>query len=179
MDHNKDPNIYGVNLSNLEDCVTLGPTGSSGGVYGSTDTIDLSSALGSINSSYGSISLTSPYTVTGSMSSPTYSIGTNFANAVYTTNGTTTAPWMQHNSTGAKIQLDGESADITVNGWSLVDAVKRIEQRLGLYQPNPELEAEWEDLRVLGERYRELEQHIRDKQATFDRIKAMPAPEID
>jgi hypothetical protein len=75
--------------------------------------------------------------------------------------------------------LDGENADVTVNGWSLVDAVKRIEERLGLYQPNPELEAEWEDLRALGEQYRKLEQHIKDKQATFDRLKAMPAPDLD
>ena len=92
----------------------------------------------------------------------------------------TSAPWatFNPNTTSAKIQLDGENADITVNGWSLVDAVKRIEQRLGLFQPNPELEAEWSDLRELGEQYRQLEQHIKDKQATFDRLKAMPPPEI-
>jgi hypothetical protein len=94
-------------------------------------------------------------------------------------NGATTAPWLASNHTGAKIQLDGENADVTVNGWSLVDAVKRIEERLGLFQPNPELEAEWEELRALAEQYRQLEQHIKDKQATWDRIKAMPAPDID
>ena len=48
---------------------------------------------------------------------------------------------------------------------------------MGLFQPNPELEAEWAELQELGEKYRKLEQHIRDKQATFDRIKAMPAVE--
>jgi hypothetical protein len=31
----------------------------------------------------------------------------------------------------------------------------------------------------LGEQYRKLEQHIKDTQATFDRIKAMPPPEVD
>ena len=123
------------------------------------DTITVSS-----NSNYSSI--TSPYTVT---------LGGNFPNAIYTTAGTNTAPWF--NSTSAKIQLDGPNADITVRGWSLVDAVKRIEERLGLYQPNPELEKEWEDLRALGEQYRKLEQHIKDKQATWDRLKAMPPPE--
>jgi hypothetical protein len=121
-----------------------------------------------------SVSITSPYTVTGT-------IGTTFPNSIWTTTGTgaTSAPWLTTNPTGAKIQLDGENADVTVNGWSLVDAVKRIEERLGLYQPNPELEAEWEDLRALGEQYRKLEQHIKDKQATFDRLKAMPAPDLD
>jgi hypothetical protein len=84
------------------------------------------------------------------------------------------------NANGAgKIRLEGDGADVEVNGWSLVAAVKRIEQRLGLYQPNPLLEAEWDELRELGEQYRKLEQHIRDKQATWDRIKAMPAPNID
>jgi len=109
-------------------------------------------------------------------------IGTGFTpNTIYTTGTGTGAPWATFNSnpTGAKIQLDGENADVTVNGWSLVDAVKRIEERLGLFQPNPELEQEWEDLKALGEQYRQLEQHIRDKQATFDRLKAMPAPDID
>jgi hypothetical protein len=75
--------------------------------------------------------------------------------------------------------LDGEGADIEVNGWSLVDAVKRIEARLDLFQLNPELESEWEELRSLGEQYRQLEQQILAKQATWDRLKAMPPPEID
>lgn len=129
------------------------------------DTITISAALNNAN--------TGPYTVTGA-------IGTNFPNSIYTIGtGTTTAPWLSSNPTGAKIQLDGDAADITVNGWSLVSAVKRIEQRLGLYQPNPKLEAEWEELRELAEQYKKLEQHIQDKQATWDRLKAMPAPDVD
>lgn len=131
------------------------------------DTITITSAL-------NNMSTASPYTVTGA-------IGTNFPNTIYTTGTGTSAPWFTSNPTGtsAKITLNGEGADVEVNGWSLVDAVKRIEERLGLYQPNPELEREWEDLRALGEQYRKLEQYIRDKQATFDRLKAMPAPEVD
>ncbi len=123
-----------------------------------------------LNSAQNTVSITSPITVTG----------TSFPNAIWTTTGTGTAsPWLTSNPTGAKIQLDGEDADITVRGWSLVDAVKRIEERLGLFQPNPELEAEWEELRELGEQYRKLEQYIRDKQATFERLRAMPAPEAE
>jgi hypothetical protein len=131
------------------------------------DTITLSSGLS--NTVIGS-----PYTVS------TTAMGTNFPNSIWTT-GTTTAPWLGSNPTGVapKITLNGEGADVEVNGWSLVAAVKRIEERLGLYQPNPELEAEWSDLRDLGEQYRKLEQHIKNKQATFDRLKAMPAPDID
>lgn len=91
-------------------------------------------------------------------------------NAIYTTGSSLSA---------TKITLNGEDADVEVNGWSLVAAVKRIEERLGLFQPNPKLESEWEDLRALGEQYRNLEQRIKDKQATWDRLKAMPAPNID
>lgn len=111
----------------------------------------------------------SPYTITSSITTP----------STWTTAGTNTSPWFTSNSTGGKITLNGEGADVTVNGWSLVDAVKRIEERLGLFQPNPELEKEWSDLQALGEQYRKLEQHIKDKQATFDRLKSMPAPEAD
>jgi hypothetical protein len=99
-----------------------------------------------------------------------------------TTTGTTIgSPWFSTSPSGdgAKINLSGENADVVVNGWSLVQSVKKIEERLHIMQPNPELEKEWKDLRKLGDRYRKLEQHIRDKQATFDRIKAMPAPDID
>jgi hypothetical protein len=146
----------------------LDKTLTSSAVYSSPqDTITISAALNNMSSS-------SPYTVTGA-------IGTTLSNAVYTTGTSTSAPWatFNPNSTSAKINLTGEGADITVNGWSLVDAVKRIEERLGLFQPNPELETEWEELHALAEQYRQLEQHIRDKQATFDRLKAMPAPDID
>jgi hypothetical protein len=118
-------------------------------------------------------SQTSPYTVTGT-------IANGFPNSVWTTSGTNTTPWMTQSSLSApKIKLDGEGADVEVNGWSLVAAVKRIEERLGLFQPNPELEQEWSDLRELGEQYRKLEQHIKDKQATFDRLIAMPKLDLD
>ncbi len=132
-----------------------------------TDTITLTNTL-------SNVSISAPYTFRSTT-------GTNFPNAIWTTNGTTTQPWFtaSPNSTSTKISLSGENADIEVNGWSLVQAVKRIEERLDLFQLNPKLEAEWEELRELGEQYRKLEQHIKNKQATFERLKAMPAPEVD
>lgn len=164
MDHKKDHDILAADLTSCLDDYVASST-----AYESTDTITLSS-LGSINTGLGGVSLTSPYTVTGSM--------TSTAQPLFTT-GTNATPWYTSNSQGGKIQLDGQDADITVRGWSLVDAVKRIEERLGLYQPNPELEKEWQELHDLADQYRQLEQHIKDKQATFDRLKAMPPPQID
>ena len=73
-----------------------------------------------------------------------------------------------------KIKLDGEGADIEVNGWSLIESIKKIEERLNILTPDTKLESEWEELRALGKQYRKLEQHILDKQATWDRLKTMP-----
>jgi hypothetical protein len=134
------------------------------------DTITITAALDNMNT-------IGPYTGIGA-------IGTSHPNVVWNSGTgatTTTAPWLSSNPTGTapKITLNGEGADVEVNGWSLVAAVKRIEERLGLFQPNPELESEWEDLRDLAEQYKKLEQHIRDKQATWDRLKAMPKVDLD
>lgn len=69
--------------------------------------------------------------------------------------------------TSAKITLTGDDADIEINGRSLVDSIDAIERRLALLRPNTELEKEWEELHDLAQRYRELEQHILAKTATF------------
>lgn len=111
------------------------------------------------NVTIGSPSITGtsyPYTIGAGISSPTWS-----------------------NSISPKIKLDGEGADIEVNGRSLMDMLDRIERRLEILVTNPKLEVEWAELKELGEKYRALEQHIKEKQATWDRLKAMPPPEID
>ena len=172
MDSDKDYDVRIIlpDLEDLNDPLTVSSISAPSSSY-NTDTITLSSIA------HGGVTLTSPFTFT---SNGAYGYGAGFCNTTYTTSGTgTSTPWMTQNPTSTKIQLDGEGADVEVNGWSLVAAVKRIEQRLGLFQLNPELEEEWADLQNLGEQYRKLEQHIKDKQATWDRIKAMPAPNID
>lgn len=117
---------------------------------------------------YSSVSLTSPYTVSSAI---------NLPNAVYTTTGTTSSPWAYNPS--SKITLEGPNADIEINGVSLWKTMQEISNRLNIMQTNSKLETEWAELRELGDRYRKLEQHILDKQATFDRIKAIPVPEVD
>jgi hypothetical protein len=126
-----------------------------------TYSIDLSSV-------YSNVSITSPYTV---------SSGINFPNAVYTTTGTTSSPWSYNPS--SKITLDGPDADIEINGVSLWATMQEIANRLNIMHVNSELETQWAELRELSEKYRKLEQQIKEKQATWDRIKAMPAPEVE
>jgi len=168
MDSDKNYD-FSINLEDLEDTLILSSVSAPSSSYGGTDTITLGGT-----SATGGVTLTSPYTFT---TGPGIS-GAGFCNNSYTISSVG-SPWTVQSTASAKIQLDGEDADVEINGWSLVAAVKRIEQRLSLFQPNPELEQDWEKLRTLGEQYRKLEQHIQDKQATWDRIKAMPPPIID
>ena len=103
---------------------------------------------------------------------------------VYTTDGTSN--WNTGGYTftatqpeyGGKIKLQGKNADIEVNGKSLKTWMERVEERLNILTPNTQLEAEWQELRALGEQYRQLEQQIRDKQATWERLTAVPEPVV-
>jgi hypothetical protein len=141
------------------------------GGYEYADTITLSGLKYSNTTISSSISASSyPYTITGTGGNAgPYTLGAGTG---------ITSPWSAYTGTPT-IRLDGEGADIKINDWSLVDAVKKIEDRLNILHPNTKLEAEWEDLKALGEQYRKLEQHIKDKQATWDKLKAMPPPAID
>ena len=151
-----------------------------------THTVDFSGV-------YSNVSITSACTY------PSVTNGVNlgvFPNSIYTSTGTATVnhPWTVQStsagtatvnhpwtvqSTSSKIKLDGADADIEINGVSLWKTMQEISNRLNIMQTNPELETQWAELHDLGERYRKLEQHILDKQATWDRIKAMPAPDVD
>ena len=169
----------------LEKLLTESTDWSSGGDMQNTGAV-----TGAIGSGYSSdtITLSSPdLWSSASHNNTVIGGGYAFANTVSVTGGPFTInsggtgfsqPW---GSTQAspKINLNGEGADIEVNGWSLVDAIKKIVQRLNILTPNENLESEWEELQTLGEQYRKLEQHIKDKQATWDKLKAMPPPVID
>ena len=74
------------------------------------------------------------------------------------------------------MELHGKDADIKVNGRSLMDAITALEERLNILVPNPELEAEWDELKELGQRYRELEKKCKEKAEVWKKLKSMPAP---
>ena len=50
--------------------------------------------------------------------------------------------------------------------------LKRIEERINILTVNAELEAEWEELKELGNQYRALEQRIKDKMETWSKLNA-------
>ena len=56
-----------------------------------------------------------------------------------------------------------EGADIKLGNVSLKETLATIESRLNILRPNAALEAEWEELRELGQRYRQLEAELEEK----------------
>ena len=167
MDITKEKTLEEM-LATLDDTITLSSSSWSDPQYGAVPPLTVSSIDGNINGmSYSNISI--------GQGSYTIGTGINTAGHVWTT-GTSGPYAFNPTEQSGKIQLTGKNADIEVNGWSLIDSIKRIEERLNILTPNTKLETEWEELRELGEQYRKLEQHIKDKQATWDRLKALPPP---
>lgn len=69
------------------------------------------------------------------------------------------------------MSLTGKNADIIINGSSLTQTLKHIEDRLNILRPNPELEAEWDELQELGRQYRKLEAELMEKQRAWEILK--------
>ena len=138
----------------------------------SIDTVTLSSL------NYNNTIIGGGYTTAGTLGPFTISSGAGSNTSPYTFNNGVNTPWYGATAS-TKIKLDGADADIEINGISLLKTMQEIQSRLNLLQPNTALEAEWKELFELGRKYRALEQQIKEKQATWDRLKAMPPPEID
>lgn len=72
---------------------------------------------------------------------------------------------------GGQLHLEGDGADITLNGESLMATLRALEQRLNILRPNTELEAEWDQLKELGDQYRQLEAELKEKQKMWNMLK--------
>ena len=118
--------------------------------------------------------------VTGSHTGPG---GTGYT---YTTN--TTSPWIATGTTGssptmainpsATIEIKGEDADIKINGKSMVTWMEKVEERLNILTPNPELEKDWDELQELGERYRALEKQCQEKAKMWAALKKVQPKQL-
>jgi hypothetical protein len=116
------------------------------------------------------------WTTTGT-SHPNYSAIPGGSNGyTYTTN--TTSPWISgsNNATvniaqSGTLELRGENPDIKINDKSMVAWMEKVEERLNILTPNPELEAEWDELQELGERYRALEKQCKEKAQMWAALK--------
>ena len=124
---------------------------------------------------YGAIPTTSTIPViTPTTSTPGYTINPT---GTYQINTTTASPWIGASTNpvtidqSGSIKLIGKNADIDINGISLKDTLSKIEERLAILTPNAKLEAEWQELKDLGDAYRKLESEITEKMKTWDILK--------
>ena len=130
---------------------------------------------GTFHPSYGPV----PNVTIGS-TTHTSATGINVSSPVWTTNITAG----QYSFTGQNTQpsntvhIKGKDADLLINDKSLKTWMEKVEERLNILTPNPEMEKEWNDLRKLGERYRKLEKKCKEKSDMWNKLKAMPKPEI-
>ena len=120
--------------------------------------------------------------ITGAMGSLSSGMGPY----IYNTNTTgintiQTGPYSISNTQfeqGGKIVMKGTDADIEINGKSMSAWMEKVEQRLNILTPNPEMEKEWDELRRLGERYRKLEKKCQEKSQMWETLKKMPPPKL-
>jgi hypothetical protein len=74
--------------------------------------------------------------------------------------------WASTNSakitTKGHLHLEGEDADIVMNGVSLKEILNGITDRLSILQPKPELLAKYANLREAYEHYKTLEKLLSD-----------------
>jgi hypothetical protein len=111
-----------------------------------------------------------PYTVTstGSSSSGQY-LQSNGINSTWTS-----PTWSVSDYANSSLQVRGDAnfeGDVKIKGKSIIDLINNIEQRLAILHPNTELENKWEDLKKLGDMYRQLEQEIIEKEKMWAILK--------
>jgi hypothetical protein len=131
------------------------------------DTITLLDPNNMNSSVYISDSITLP-----NYSSPSY--GINTMPGTYSVNANDMFSWgnviPNQNALTVKGDADFEG-EVTLKGKSLSDMFEKIEERLAILHPNPELEDKWDELKELGKRYRELEAQIIEKEKMWDILK--------
>ena len=142
-----------------------------------------------ISAGYGSDTITFDYNTQPSVVlNSTMSSGTSTIPYTFTTSntgiGTTYNPFNGYNGTitvggtgsnNVHIDADGltmkQGADIKIGGKSLCEAIEKIEERLGILNPNPELESRWETLKDLSRQYMEMERDILEKEKIMKILK--------
>ena len=91
---------------------------------------------------------------------PSYNTNAQWANAAGTALGNI------HVQGGATFE-----GNITWQGRDMREWFEAVENRLGMLRPNPKMEADWDELKELGDQYRALEQKLTEQQRVFDILK--------
>lgn len=118
----------------------------------------------------------SGYTYTTNHTTLPYTIGTALGTGPITQPNVSISNTQFENN--GKIIMKGEKADIEINGKSMCAWMEKVEQRLNILHPNPDMEKDWDELRRLGERYRKLEKKCQEKSLMWETLKKMPPPKL-
>ncbi len=97
-------------------------------------------------------------------SNPNVSPGYLYTSSI---SGINDVSWAQPSPT---LKLNGEDADIEINGVSLTKTLQSLQDRLNILRPNVDLESRWEELRQVRERYQQLEQEILEKERAWNAL---------
>jgi hypothetical protein len=105
----------------------------------------------------------------------TVTIPNSTSNGLYwglngTSNTITADPSLKGNSLSVKGNADFEG-DVTIKGKNLSEMLEKIDERLAILHPNPELEDRWDELKELSKRYKELEQELIEKEKVWNILK--------
>jgi hypothetical protein len=138
--------------------------------------------LGTITIDLGNIDVSGSTYISGGTGIDTITIDPSWPSGSITSASSVT--WSQdyttswsnsYNDASVNIDTNGisvkEGGDIKIGGKSLSQAIEKIEERLGILHPNPELENRWEQLKALRQQYMELEKDILEKEKIMDILK--------
>ena len=104
---------------------------------------------------------------------PTYGFTYTMPNTVAPGYNFTTGTWT-NNNIETKLHVKGDAdfeGDVKIKGKSLLELLERLEERLGVYHANEELESKYEELRELSRHYKELESQIKEKEKMWGILK--------
>lgn len=68
-------------------------------------------------------------------------------------------------------QCDVNIPDQSISIWDLEQRISRIEDRLAILRPDPEIEGEWAELEELRMQYLKMEENIKSKLTTYKKLK--------
>ena len=169
-----------------DEIVTTEDTGCyTGAISGGT----LHPGYGAVPPGSGTVIISSPdaiatYTPTSLTVKPNYANTTIYSNGLssgsgytYTAgNGGGGSPWATNTTlTGGKLHLEGEGADIDINGKSLVDTLQVLEERLNILVPNQELEKGMERIKEVRRQVSSIGKRIKRKSQNVDGIEEIVA----
>lgn len=109
---------------------------------------------------------------TGTSGTDTITIGGAGAGPSWVINNSGTFSIDDFTNVSSTISLKGDDADIDINGVSLMETLRGIQDRLNILMPDVEMEAEWDELRQLREQYEEKLKQCREKSKIWKALKS-------